>query len=76
MNRPRMDRLSTADLINLAVETPQAPMHIGAVAVLDGRVLRDAGFHWSATVIWVKDAFVLGRSQFHRRYEPIWYGWL
>jgi DNA modification methylase len=39
------------------------------------RVLRDAGFHWSATIIWVKDAFVLGRSRFHRRYEPLWYGW-
>jgi DNA modification methylase len=39
------------------------------------RVLRDAGLHWSATIIWMKDAFVLGRSQFHRRYEPIWYGW-
>jgi DNA modification methylase len=39
------------------------------------RVLRDAGFHWSATIIWVKDVFVLGRSHFHRRYEPLWYGW-
>lgn len=38
-------------------------------------VLRDAGFHWSATIIWVKDIFVLGRSKYHRRYEPIWYGW-
>lgn len=37
--------------------------------------LRGAGLHWSATVIWVKDAFVLGRSKYHRRYEPIWYGW-
>jgi len=37
--------------------------------------LRDQGYHWSATVIWVKDQFVLGRSKFHRRYEPIWYGW-
>lgn len=37
--------------------------------------LRAAGFHWSATVIWVKDVFVLGRSKYHRRYEPIWYGW-
>jgi DNA modification methylase len=37
--------------------------------------LRDAGYHWSATVIWAKDAFVLGRSKYHRRYEPIWYGW-
>ena len=37
--------------------------------------LRDAGFHWSATIIWVKQQFVLGRSNFHRRYEPMWYGW-
>jgi DNA modification methylase len=37
--------------------------------------LRGAGLHWSATVIWVKDTFVLGRSKYHRRYEPIWYGW-
>ncbi len=23
----------------------------------------------------MKHAFVLGRSQYHRRYEPVWYGW-
>ena len=39
------------------------------------RCLRDAGFHWSGTIIWAKDSFVLGRSKYHRRYEPIWYGW-
>ncbi len=39
------------------------------------RGLRAAGFHWSATVIWVKQVFVLGRAKYHRRYEPIWYGW-
>ena len=38
-------------------------------------VLRECGYHWSATIIWVKDIFVLGRSKYHRRYEPIWYGW-
>lgn len=37
--------------------------------------LRGEGYHWSATIIWVKDVFVLGRSQYHRRYEPLWYGW-
>ncbi len=37
--------------------------------------LRGIGYHWSATIIWVKDVFVLGRSKYHRRYEPIWYGW-
>jgi WS/DGAT/MGAT family acyltransferase len=35
-------RLSATDLINLAVETPHAPMQVGAVAILDGRPLRDA----------------------------------
>jgi len=38
-------------------------------------VLRSAKLHWSATIIWVKDLFVLGRSKYHRRYEPVWYGW-
>ena len=37
--------------------------------------LRAAGLHWSATIIWVKDQFTLGRSNYQRRYEPIWYGW-
>ena len=37
--------------------------------------LASAGFHWSSTIVWVKDIFVLGRSNYHRRYEPIWYGW-
>ncbi len=39
------------------------------------RALRANGYHWSATIVWVKDVFVLGRSKYHRRYEPIWYGW-
>jgi len=39
------------------------------------KCLRGVGFHWSATIIWAKDTFVLGRSKYHRRYEPIWYGW-
>jgi hypothetical protein len=39
------------------------------------KALTDAGLHWSSTIVWVKDQFVLGRSKYHRRYEPIWYGW-
>jgi hypothetical protein len=35
------NRLSAADLINLAVETPDTPMHVGALAMLDGRSLCD-----------------------------------
>lgn len=37
--------------------------------------LRATGLHWSATIVWIKQTFVLGRSKYHRRYEPIWYGW-
>lgn len=38
-------------------------------------LLRRAGFHWSSTIIWVKDALVLSRKDFHPRFEPFWYGW-
>lgn len=37
--------------------------------------LREADIHWSSTIVWVKDIFVMGRSNYHRRFEPIWYGW-
>jgi WS/DGAT/MGAT family acyltransferase len=37
-----LPRLTPVDLINLAVEAPDSPMHVGAVAVLDGRTLYDA----------------------------------
>ncbi len=36
-----IDRLSAFDLTNLAVEAPDTPMHVGMVAVLDGRSLLD-----------------------------------
>lgn len=37
--------------------------------------LTAAGFHWSSTIIWVKDQPVLSRKDYHTRFEPIWYGW-
>jgi len=33
------------------------------------------GYHLSANIIWVKDLFVLGRANYQRRFEPMWYGW-
>jgi DNA modification methylase len=39
------------------------------------KALRDAGFHWSSTIIWAKDTLVLSRKDYHTQYEPIWYGW-
>jgi WS/DGAT/MGAT family acyltransferase len=38
-------------MINLAVETPDAPMSIGAVLMLDGRTLCDADGHLAITAI-------------------------
>ena len=49
-------------------------MGSGEWPTIDG-VLREAGMHWSATLIWVKDSFVFSRRQYHPRFEPIWYGW-
>ena len=31
---------------------------------------------WRQTLVWLKDAFVLGRSDFHYRHEAIFYGWI
>jgi DNA modification methylase len=35
----------------------------------------DAGGHWSTFVIWAKNTFTLGRSDYQRQYEPMLYGW-
>jgi len=37
--------------------------------------LRKIGFHWSSTIVWVKDQMVLSRKDYHTQYEPMWYGW-
>ncbi len=36
---------------------------------------RAAGGHWSTFIIWSKNTFTLGRSDYQRQYEPILYGW-
>lgn len=39
------------------------------------RAFRDAGGKWSTFIIWAKNTFTLGRSDYQRQYEPILYGW-
>jgi DNA modification methylase len=39
------------------------------------KVFTGAGGHWSTFVIWAKNTFTLGRSDYQRQYEPILYGW-
>jgi len=34
-----------------------------------------AGGKWSTYLIWAKNTFTLGRSDYQRQYEPILYGW-
>ena len=61
-----------------SITKPGAPIYVFMAAqewpVVDGE-LRKAGFHWSSTIIWVKDRLVLSRKDYHTQYEPIWYGW-
>lgn len=37
--------------------------------------LRDAGLKLSQCLVWIKQAFVMGRQDFHWQHEPILYGW-
>ncbi|MCH7838401.1 MAG: site-specific DNA-methyltransferase, partial [Chloroflexi bacterium] len=37
--------------------------------------LEGAGGHWSDSLVWAKDRFVLGARDYQTQYEPIWYGW-
>jgi DNA modification methylase len=37
-------------------------------------VLTDLGI-WRQTLVWLKDALVLGRSDYHYRHEVLFYGW-
>ncbi len=36
---------------------------------------REAGGKWSTFVIWAKNTFTMGHSDYQRQYEPILYGW-
>ena len=36
---------------------------------------KEAGYHLANVCIWVKQAFVLGRCDYHWKHEPILYGW-
>lgn len=39
------------------------------------KAFTEAGGHWSTFLIWAKDRFTLGRSDYQRIYEPILFGW-
>jgi DNA modification methylase len=39
------------------------------------RAFMDCGGHWSDYIIWIKNAFTIGRANYQRQYEAILYGW-
>ncbi len=39
------------------------------------KAFTEAGGHWSTFIIWAKNHFALGRSDYQRQFEPILYGW-
>jgi len=39
------------------------------------KAFTEAGGKWSTFIIWAKNTFTLGRSDYQRQYEPILYGW-
>ena len=46
----------------------------GALSLVFGNTFVAQGWRLRQTLVWVKDAFVLGRSDYHYRHEPILYG--
>jgi site-specific DNA-methyltransferase (adenine-specific) len=76
---PDLEELLRAALRNaLDISEPGAPWYVaglpGPTSISFGIVLRDLGV-WRQTIVWVKDTFVLSRSDYHGRHEIIYYGW-
>lgn len=49
-----------------------SPKELGALK----QAFEDAGGHWQSHIIWVKNNFTLGGSDYQHQYEPILYGWI
>lgn len=47
----------------------------GPTGMAQRQLLVDMGIHWSATIIWKKQHFVLSRANYQKMYEPCFYGW-
>jgi len=52
------------------IAAPAGPAHLAFLLAL-----ADANLTLRQTLVWVKDRFVLGHSDYHYRHEPILYGW-
>jgi DNA modification methylase len=58
---------------------PKTPFYICSPAGSQGTefclALRTVNWHHHETLVWKKQAFVMGRSDYHFQHEPILYGW-
>jgi len=80
LTREQTEQLATRALTNAFLRMaagaaaymscPHGPLHASFQ-----RAFEHAGFEWHQTLIWRKDQFVLGRSDYHPQHEPILYGW-
>lgn len=75
----KLDRFLRSVLgIALVSSNPGAAWYVasppGPLSLVFGRVLLDVGVY-RQTLIWAKDQFVLGHSDYHYRHEPVYYGW-
>jgi len=61
-----------------AVLSPGARLYVahpaGELSLAFGHAFLAQGWKLRQTLMWVKDQFVLGRSDYHYRHEPIFYG--
>ncbi len=58
----------------LAVGRPGAPVYVAHADLMRGefqRVMAEAGILYRQTLIWVKNALVMGRADYHWQHEPI-----
>jgi DNA modification methylase len=62
-----------------AVLLEGAPIYVahpaGPLSIEFGRAFLGTGWHLHQTLVWVKDAMVLGHSDYHYQHEPLLYGW-
>jgi DNA modification methylase len=82
------DKMSTEDFYNFllaafksmaSVSLAGCPTYCVMSAAEWGNLMlcmKEAGYHWSSTIIWAKNSLIVSRKDYHTQYEPIWYGWL
>lgn len=61
------------------VLTDGAPIYIahpaGPLSLIFGQAVIKVGWRFHETLVWVKNAMVLGHADYHYQHEPILYGW-